>query len=223
MELERELTALAAELAWPPTPPLPLALAPRRRDLRRPLAALLGLALVALAVAFAVPASRAAILRFLHLGAARIELVRRLPAAQERPLGARLGPTVDRATAVGDLHGRLLLPQLSPPPPLHASNGGVVSLLFRGHGTPVLLSEVYDQTGVLLKKLVGGETTVRGVRVGPDDGFWLSGRPHVFLFPGAPPRLAGNVLLWQHGPLTLRLEGRGLSEAHAQAIARALR
>jgi len=222
MELERELTALAAEIDWPPTPPLRPGLAARGREPWRPLAAALTLAVIALAVAFAVPASRAAILRFLHLGAVRIELVQRLPAAQERPLGARLGPTVDRQTAAGVLHAHLLLPPLSPPPPLHAANE-IVSLLFRDHGTPVLLSETYDQSGALLKKLVGGETTVHGVRVGPDPGFWLSGRPHVFFFPGAPPRLAGNVLLWQHGPLTLRLEGHDLTEAHAQAIARALR
>jgi hypothetical protein len=53
---------------------------------------------------------------------------------------------------------------------------------------------------------------------------WLSGRRHVFFGPGgAPPRLAGNVLVWQHGALTLRLEGRDLTLRRAQGLAAELR
>src|SRR5581483_8028348 len=94
MDLERELRALAGEIAWPQTPPLQPTLAPRGRDLRRPLIAAVALALAALAAAFAVPQSRAAILRFLHLGGATIEFVSTLPRAQEAPLSSNLGPTV---------------------------------------------------------------------------------------------------------------------------------
>jgi hypothetical protein len=222
MDPERELRALAVEIAWPETPPLRPALPERGRDLRRVLVAAGAAALAALAVAFAVPQSRAAILRFLHLGAASVQFVERLPVAQERPLAADLGPTLTAAAAKDVLHGAVLLPPLGSAPPLHGSSG-VVSMVFRYRGSPVLLSEVYDRDGVFLKKLAASATRVRSVRVGGEPGLWLSGALHVFLFPGAPPRLAGNVLLWQHGSLTVRLEGRALSETDALTLARRLR
>ena len=100
MDLERELRAI--ELAWPETPELRLELdARRRRSLRRLLVAV-ALLLVALAAAFAVPQSRGAILRFLHLGGVTIELVERLPAAQERPLGAGEAATAAVPAALGN-------------------------------------------------------------------------------------------------------------------------
>src|SRR5256885_16974393 len=93
MELERELRDLDVE--WPQTPELRLVLGerPRRRS-RRPLYAAIALVLVGLAAAFAVPQSRGAILRFLHLGGQTIQVVDTLPPAQERPLAERLGSLV---------------------------------------------------------------------------------------------------------------------------------
>ena len=221
MQLESELQALASEIAWPPTPTLRPQLEPRRRELRRPVLAALALSLTAIAVALAVPPSRAAILRFFHLGAATVQIVERLPAAQEQPLAAGLGPTVPTATARATLQGMLLLPSLSTAPPLHLKDG-IVSLLFRYHGAPVLLSEAYDRNGILLKKLAGSATHVVPVRVDSNPGLWLSGAPHVYFFPGAPRRLAHNVLLWHNGHLTLRLEGRHLTETAAKTLAQAL-
>ena len=235
MDLERELTALAAEIEWPATPELVLSLpsvvaTPRQMWWRRqatprrhlvPALALLVVA-VAAAAAFAVPQSRGAILRFLHLRGATIELVDRLPPAQERPLSAGLGAVVDRDVASAQLVGGLVLPPLSPLPPLH-SDGHVVSLLFREHGSPVLLSELYAPGGYFLKKVAATGTRVRYVRIGSDQGIWLEGAPHVFVVPDAPPRLAGNVLLWSHGNLLLRLEGRNLTLAHALDLTQTLR
>ena len=220
MDLERELTAL--ELAWPETPELRLELAPRARR-RRPLLVVVALLLAALAAAFAVPQSRGAILRFLHLGGVTIERVERLPAARERPLGAGLGPVVISAQAREALGRALVLPPLEPPPPLHLAQG-VVSLVFADRGEPVLLSELSVGGGVaILKKVVGGSSTVVPVQVDGGPGFWIAGGEHVFVFPGAPPRLAGNVLLWQARGLTLRLEGRGLTLVHAVELAGLLR
>jgi hypothetical protein len=221
MQLEPELRALASEIEWPPTPTLRLELQPGRRGWRRPLLAAVALTLTAIAFALALPQSRAAILRFFHLGAATVQLVERLPAAQERPLSAGLGAAIPATTARATLHGRLLLPRLTPPPPLHASNG-VVSILFRYHGAAVLLSEVYDGEGVVLKKVASSSTRVLPVRVGRFPGLWLSGAAHVFVFPNAPPRLAYNVLLWRQGRITLRLEGRHLTETTANTLARSL-
>jgi hypothetical protein len=225
--LERDLTALAAAIEWPAPPDTVLTLpsvAATPHRVRRPRPLVLAAALLAagLAAAFAVPQSRGAILRFLHLGGVTIELVDRLPQAQERPLAAGLGPTVSEEAARAGLRGSLLLPQLSPLPPLHRLDA-VVSLVFLERGSPVLLSELYASGGYVLKKLAAGATRVESVRVGSDDGLWLSGAPHLFLAPEAPPRLAGNVLVWQHGDVTLRLEGRDLTLRRAQELARALR
>lgn len=222
MHLEPELRALATEIAWPETPPLRPQLEPRRREWRRPLLVAVTAGLSALAVAFAVPQSRAAILHFFHLGAVTIQFVDRLPAAQERPLGAHLGRTVSVATARSALHNNLLLPPLTPPPPLHETKG-IISMLFRYHGKAVLLSEISNRGNGLLKKLYGLGTHVTPVLVGRNPGFWISGAPHVYVFPSAPPRLAHDVLVWEQRTLTLRLEGRDLSEAAAETLARALK
>ena len=221
MELDSELRALAAEIEWPATPLLRPELAPRRRSTRRgrPLALAVAAAVVAvaLATAFAVPQSRGAILRFLGFGAVHVEFVERLPDAQERPLSTGLGA----ATSAPIAHGLLGQPALEPPltsaPTLHAQ-GTVVSLLFRHDGEPVLLSEL-RASGPVLKKIVLEGTSARWTRVGNDPALWIAGDRHVVMFPHAPPRLAGNVLVWQHGNVTLRLEGAHLTLGDALALA----
>lgn len=219
MELESELRAVAAEIDWPATPPLRLQLAPRRRGWR-PLAAAIAVAVVALAAAFAVPQSRGAILRFFGFGAVRVEFVSQLPAAQERPLGSDVGPAVS-PSAARQLLGRLpLLPPLASSPPLHARDR-IVSLLFVVQKAPVLLSELDTGSGVFLKKIAGAGT-VQWVQVGSEPGLWFAGGEHVVVFPQAPPRLAGHVLVWQAGKLTLRLEGARLTLAQAEKVAEEL-
>jgi hypothetical protein len=87
----------------------------------------------------------------------------------------------------------------------------------------VLLTQVRSGGGFqVLKKMSGGATTIEPVTVDGETGLWLTGAVHVFIAPGAPPRLAGNVLLWQHGELTFRLEGRTLTRAQALRIARSI-
>ena len=220
MELERELRDLDVE--WPQTPELRLVLGERpRRPSRRPLYAAIALVLVALAAAFAVPQSRGAILRFLHLGGETIQFVDTLPPAQERPLGEGLGTVVSFDDARIVVPG-LLLPQLSEQPPLRLS-GNVISIVFRHNGEPVLLSAV-RQDGSFLKKLAGGQTSVEWVQVAPNSwGVWLSGAPHVFFFPREPARLAGDTLVWVNGTTTYRLEGPSLTKSEALEVARSLR
>ena len=71
-ELERRLTALAAEIEWPETPPFELRLEPA--PARRRAAGAAGScsrsrsALVAIGIAFAVPPARSAILDFFRIG-----------------------------------------------------------------------------------------------------------------------------------------------------------
>lgn len=214
--LEHALAALGRELAVPPAPDLVPAvrvrLEPRRS--RRPLVlALAAAVLVALAAALAVPSARSTVLRFFHLGGVTIERVETLPAADERPLTEGLGPSmsVDEATIAASF--RPLLPA-----GIHRVhvNEGAILVLLRAHGRRVLLTEFGGS--FYAKKVLGGETQVEEVRVGPDPGLWVAGARHVFRMPSQAPRMAGNVLLWTHGEVTLRLEGE-ITKAEAVRLA----
>jgi hypothetical protein len=214
MDLERELRALPVE--WPATPQFALVLARRRRRWQLAVA----IAIAAIAAAFAVPQSRGAILRFFDIGADRIQFVGTLPRAETRPLDAGLGAPVTLAEARAWVP-TLLLPKLDPRPTLHRSSG-VVSLVFRYRGRPVLLSEVAGD-GIFLKKLAGSQTDARFIQVrGEFSGLWLTGSPHVFFFPREPARLAGNTLVWQGNRTTYRLEGPGLTKRAALDLAASL-
>jgi hypothetical protein len=218
MNLETELRAL--KIDWPQTPQFELALERRRRRRRWPIAA--AVAVAAIAAALAVPESRGAILRFFHLGGVTIQVVDTLPQADERPLTAGLGPVISTAAAKRAVHP-LLLPPVDPQPPLHYSVGNVVSMVFEHRGHPVLLSELPGSGGVYLKKLAAGASHVEGAQVGTAPALWVSGPRHLIFFPGQSPRLAGNVLLWEAGGATYRLEGVNLTQADAISLAESLR
>src|SRR3954471_12370903 len=213
MNLETELRAL--DVVWPETPVF--ALKPRRR--RWPLVA--ALAAAAIVAAFAVPHSRGAILRFFHLGAASVEVVQTLPAAERRPLTEGLGRAIPLAAARTVIPG-LRLPPASPPPPVYYEGGAVIGLIFRSGGRPVLLNEIRSSDAGFLKKLAAFGTSVDPVDL-YDGGLWVSGREHVVTWPNRSPRLAGNVLIWRQGGTTYRLEGPGLTRDEAIRVARSLR
>jgi hypothetical protein len=88
---------------------------------------------------------------------------------------------------------------------------------FRGTSRPFIL------------KMIAVGTRVIRARVGGEPAAYLDGPPHEVFFLDAhgnprtdDVRLAGNVLLWQHGSLTVRIEGaRSLRDA--LALARSLR
>jgi hypothetical protein len=206
-DLERTLASL--ELDWPPTPAFDLRQPARRRW---PLA--LVALVVAIAVAFAVPPARGAILRFFHLRGASIERVRALPPATRAPLAAMLGTPIGQRSAA-TLLGR--------PFGLRAKlyrSGLAVSALI-SEPEPVLLTEI--RTGVdsplVLKKFVSGATSAVVTAVGRDPAVWLSGGEHVAQLVPSVPRLADNVLLWTHGTVLFRLEGAALSLERARGIA----
>jgi hypothetical protein len=207
-ELERDLRALRVD--WPEAPDFAsrLELGPRRRRLLVP--ALAAAAIVAVAAVFAVPQSRSAILRFFHLRGVTVERVGTLPKADERPLAAGLGREIDDATARSTLGGPFR-------PAAHGTlyeREGIVSTLLRG---PILLSEFGAPE--FLKKFA--TSNVEWVQVAPDvQGLWIAGAPHVVFFPGASPRLAGNVLVFATSTRTYRLEGKGLTKEDALAEAR---
>ena len=215
MPLEHALVALGRELELPPAPDLVPAVRARlepRRDSRPLVLALAAALLVALVAALAIPDARSTILRFLHLGGVTIERVDTLPAAQERPLAQGLGPSL----SVPDARLRLQFETVVPRGirRVYVEDGALLVLL-RERGKPVLLTEF---VGGFIKKAVSGETRIEEVHVGADFGFWIAGARHVFQMPADAPRMAGNVLLWEHAGLTLRLEGP-LTQAQAIRLA----
>jgi hypothetical protein len=65
-----------------------------------------------------------------------------------------------------------------------------------------------------LGKGVGPESRVEQLAIAGSPAIWIEGQPHSFFYrdrAGQPQpedvRLAGNVLLWERGELTVRLEG----------------
>jgi hypothetical protein len=230
--LEQRLQDLGRELAFPPEPELAPVVRAQLRGRPFPwrrTALAVALAAVALAAAFAVPQARGTLLRFFHLRGATVELVQTLPAATERAQSGGLGPSLSRAEAERRLGFRLALPRLDGDPPVHLLDSVFGTVVLRAHGREVLLSEFRATRFELLKKLVGDRSTVEPVTVRGEPGLWIEGSPHTLTYFSASGefrertvRIRGNVLLWTHEPLTLRLEGR-LNKAQALQIARSIR
>lgn len=238
-ELERELSVLAGEIEHPPTPDIASAVATRlgaRGRRRTPLRtrriailAALTLLLPAGAVA-AVPPARDAVLDALGIGSVRIERSPRavtLPPASKPDLGRRADPA-RAADAVGFVS--VAATGLGAPVQTYVRDfpaGGALSHVYRGGQ---ILTQFRGTNGALYAgKVAGPQTTVEQTQVNGARGVWLAGRPHAFLYVDARGRTrtetlrrAGNTLLWQRGPLTLRLEG-ARTKADALRIAGAVR
>jgi hypothetical protein len=222
--LEQRLQELGRELAYPPEPDL----VATARMAGRPFPwrwVALAAAVVALVAALAVPEARTAILRFFHLRGATIERVETLPAAQERTDAGGLGRPLTLAEAQRQIGFRLLLPPLHGTPPVHLLDGVLATVILRVGDRPVLLSEYAARDYALLKKSVAEKAVVEPVRVDGAPGLWLEGPPHTLTyfngsgeFRQRTVTITGNVLLWTHGQVTLRLEGR-ISEAQALRLA----
>jgi hypothetical protein len=229
--LEQQLRELGRELAYPQEPDLAPAVLGRldRRPFPWRRAALaLALLMVALAAAFAVPQARTALLRWFHLRGVTVERVETLPSAVERSQAQGLGRPVARAEAERELGFRLVLPRFAggEPSRVYVLAGSLATVIVRDHDKSLLLSEFRATKFDVLKKLVGGRSVVEPVRVDGSPGLWIEGPPHTLTyfdqlgqFHEKTVRIHGNVLLWTHGELTLRLEGR-LSKAQALRIAR---
>lgn len=234
-ELEQRLLALSAALDVPPAPDLvpgvlarlPARPGRRRRPMRRGLALALAATLVLAGAAMAVPSTRNAILRVLGLRGVRIERVQRLPRLPTGA-GARLG--LGRRIALADARRAASFTALLPAGPAaayldHDVPGGRISLLIGR----VLIIEFRGTTPPFIVKVIGPGTTIKPLRVNGGAGVYLSGAPHEVIFRESTGqiqtdrvRLAGNVLMWQQGPLTLRIEGTR-TLAQALALAHSLR
>lgn len=238
--LEQRLRLVGRDLAFPREPDLRNAVVARierRRSRRRVVLAFAALVLLALTVALAVPEARSAIQRWLRIGVVRVELVDELPKLriQNRLL---LGDRVTLGEASRRFGRPVLLPDLKEvgrPDRLYFFGRGPsrrVTALWGSRSEPKLLLQQFR--GALepefAKKIAAGGTDVRFATVNGRPALGLFGEPHYFMYldpethQGVTDRvyLVGNVLLWESGDLTLRLEG-DLNLAEMLRIARRTR
>ena len=223
----------ASAVEFPPTPDLASGIqrelrcpVPYRPPIRRVLVLAALTLLVAAATVFAAsPGARDAVLDFFGIDGASVERVPTLPEAP--PTTSPMGERISLATAQREAGFDVLLPTpaparvyLSPRVP-----GGVVSFTRDGVTVTQLQASVEHE---YLRKLAAGGTRIDGVRVGDDRALWLVGRPHVFFLVDARGRVieeslqqAGNVLLFEHGGIVVRIEGAD-SLGAAVAVARSL-
>lgn len=189
------------------------------------------------------PAARHAVAGWLGLRGVRITLHADGPLPSPRFQLLDLGDRVRLADAQERVPFRILLPVGLEPDEVYVDEvvvpGGQVSAVYaEGPGLPkasllgagMLVSEFRGQIDrePLQKEIHPGSTDVRSVTVNGGPGYWIEGRPHLVFFVderGRPisqtVRLAGNVLLWEQGGLTLRLES-ALSLEGALAIAESI-
>ena len=219
-ELDVALRELGRHVEFPPTPDLASSIRgrlerPRRR--RRPRAIAFAVVVVTIGAVLAVPPARTAILDWLGLRHVSIVRVDELPPTS--PI-VRL----DLGHRVTLAHAPLwtLVPEDEPDQVF--VDDGTVSLVWGDPERPrLLLTEFRGEA--FIEKLIRPDARVERVTVNGEPGAWLE-EPHVVLFTDprgrirdSSPRLAGKTLLWEHGEVTLRLEG-DLTKAEALRIAR---
>ena len=236
-------TAVQRRLTGPRAPQPP----PRRWGwpLLQPSARRWALALVALLVAAAAvvalsPEVRSVVAQRLGL---RGVVITQLSALTPVPVGAplNLGRPTTLEAAADAVAWRIEVPRsLGAPDEVYQTDlppGGQVALLYRPRadlpaasttGVGALITEFQATlpSGGVVGKGVPPGTRLESVTVNASDGYWIEGALHVmFMFQNTrgqydseTTRLAANVLLWEDGPLTLRLEG-AMSKDAALAIA----
>ena len=228
--LEQELRALAVQ--WPATPDLAAAVEPqlspaaaRRRGWLRPVAVIVAVVVLAAVAALALsPGARSSILRFFHLRGATVERVEQLPPAQPgATLG--LGRSVPLAEARKAVTFPIRLPKGREPKRvlLDESVGrGAVSIVWCC--PRIVVTEIRGDALTYVEKQAGPGTTIEYLVVNGKPGVWIAGRAHAVIFRDElgrvveEPRLARNVLLWEDGEVTLRLEG-DITKRRALALA----
>ena len=250
IELEQSLTEAGRRIEWPDDSDLTRSVraaigddSPRRITPARVLAYAATLAALVMAVSLlSFPGVRTAVADFLGIGGVRIDTGGSAPTpAGELDLGKRMSLSRAREAVAFEVR---LPAVLGPPDSVWLDtgvSGGQVALAYEsspelpaapGTDLGALVTqfpdaEVADQA---LKKVTGSQpgTTFEPVTVEGEQGFWVSGEPHViaYLEPDGDirnetVRLAGNVLLWESGGVTYRIEST-LSKAKAIAIAESL-
>lgn len=193
----------------------------------------------------AFPAVREAVADWLGLPGIRISVVPSLSPVQSPHAVLPVGRPVALEEAEAAVPWYVLVPDdplLGPPDAVYLDSripDGVVSLVWAGRpdlpaasptGVGLLLTEFRGSISEpLFQKSLGPGTAIERVRVNGRIGYWISGAPHEILLLdrlGRPVsetlRLAGDVLMWEAGELTVRIES-GLTRDEAIRIAETLR
>ena len=230
-ELEPQLRALAADVAWPPTPDLERAVADRLATGRAASASRRGL-LAALLAAFvllpaagavALPGARDDVLEWLGLRNVEVRRVPAPPPAARPELEADLGRLVTLARAERQARFQAMLPAALGAPERVRVTERRISLVYaprpelprlRGADAGLILTESRGGIrGEYLQKLLLSGTDVERVEVGGRRGAFISGGEHAYLYvtPEGEVRqdralLAGPTVIWQRDGLVLRLE-----------------
>lgn len=192
------------------------------------------------------PTARRAVAGWLGLRGVRIQFTP-TPSAPTLPLGTglNLGQRLTLAEAQARVPFRIRVPHvpdLGPPDAVYLRTGNFaeqVTLLWRARpglpgaartGVGLLLSEFRASVDRdVLDKVLPEGSTLQPVRVKGGEGFWIAGAPHEVLLVDEngnvlpdTVRLAGNVLLWEQGDLTLRIEA-DITKERALGIAASAR
>jgi hypothetical protein len=239
-ELEHALRQLGGRVEFPPTPDLSsrvrrrLEEEPRRRwrPSRRALAIALAVLAVAVGAVMAVPSARTAVLDWLGIKGVDIVRVEKLPEVAP-PADLGLGERVTLVEARRRVSYKVVVPEVKGLGEADAvyvdrhRGGDQISFLW---GTPervrLLVSEFPGMS--FAQKMLGPGTKAERVDVNGEPGVWIEGAPHAFVYRVGNHifeetlRLVNNALVWQHGELTLRLEGE-LTKKQALEIARSAR
>ena len=213
-ELELRLSTLSEEIAWPETPPLEVAVAGQRQRTSRTRPLALGVAFLLIALAGVLvfsPGARSSFLEIFGIEGATVERVESLPEVEAQRLD--YGESVSREEAVRRVGFELV--DLGEPDGIHV-RGLAASLVYGRVTKPrLVLTQVRGRVWAGFVKKVGSSgTRIDQLTVDGEPGLFISGDQHfvMYLDEGGGVRdertyLAGTVLLWNSGPLLLRLEG----------------
>jgi hypothetical protein len=235
--LERELAEL--QVAWPETPDIASAVgvrlaapAPQRRRLLLRPAWQIAVAVLALviAVAMAVPPTRAAVLDWLGLRSVKIE--HREPRPSTFGSALQLGTPVTLSQAQRQFPVRVPTALGRPDAVYLSENPTRVDLVYRsGNRVAVLVTELRATATPVIEKAIGSASRFERFRVDGDPAYFISGGRHGFAYIPAgsqephfeDARLAGNTLLVERADgMLLRVEGR-LNREAAVRIAQSVR
>lgn len=238
-DLQERLLQLGREIHYPQTPNFVAGVssqlsqpARRPRFEARRLALVAAVLIVALGALLAIPTTRDAIAGFFNLKGVIIQRVHRLPSptpTSAPTVGQRLGlgRQVTQLQAQAAIPYGISIPQALGSPDqvylLQPADLKAVALVWLPR--PDLPAAAETGVGALViefpgtvqpdlfMKMLGPDATIEAVQVNSNPGYWISGKPHGFLFldtRGNPReetfRLAQDVLIWNQGLLVVRIE-----------------
>ncbi len=220
MNIEQELRALP--IAFPEEPDLaPRVLARLERPARRWWLAPALAALAAAGALLAIPQTRAAIFDLLRIGGVDVQRVETQPRAPVRP------PALGREVPFTEARDAVDFPLLAPRGSFTAYvDEPMVNLRWKHY----VLSQWRGEQVPFAQKQVGPGSRIVVVTVRGVTGVWITGARHEIIYRdpvsgqvvAKSRRLAGNVLIWEDGGVTYRLEG-ARTVADARSVARNLK